>query len=124
MRTSYPPLPLDAEPAHIHPANIIINYKDNFCKDVFIWPKYGMGCLTQTRPIKKHTPAKYNKINFGTMLPTVRNIGSSTKRASKNQSSFNSTITKIPKIKFGTMLPAVRNIGRVPQKRQQKALTL
>ncbi len=37
MRTSYPLPPLDAEPAHIHPANII-NYKIN--KDVANWPKY------------------------------------------------------------------------------------
>jgi hypothetical protein len=38
VRTSYLPPPLDAEPAHIHPANIIMNYKIN--KNVAYWPKY------------------------------------------------------------------------------------
>jgi hypothetical protein len=40
VKTSYPPPPRDEEPAHIHPGNIIINFKVKFCKEVTNWPKY------------------------------------------------------------------------------------
>jgi hypothetical protein len=117
VKTSYPHPPRGEEPAHIHPGNIIINYKVKFCIEVANWPKYWLLNSNEANKEANLTPYKYNKINFVPMLPTVRNIGRLTQKGQKN---IHPTNTKIRKIKFGTMLPAGRNIGCLTQKRPTK----